>query len=48
MTVEVDWILGRKLGMTQVFDEQGDLQAVTAVEAGPAFVSQVKSQSKEG
>lgn len=48
MTVEIDWILGRKLGMTQVFDERGDLQAVTAVEAGPAFVSQVKSQSKEG
>jgi len=48
MTVEIDWILGRKLGMTQVFDERGNLQAVTAVEAGPAFVSQVKSQPKEG
>lgn len=48
MTVEIDWILGRKLGMTQVFDEHGGLQAVTAVEAGPGFVSQVKSQSKEG
>jgi len=41
-------ILGRKVGMTQVFDQGGKLQAVTAVEAGPCFVCQIKTQPKDG
>ena len=41
-------ILGRKAGMTQVFDQGGKLQAVTAVEAGPCFVCQIKTQPKDG
>ncbi len=41
-------ILGRKLGMTQVFNQDGILQAVTAVEAGPCYVCQVKSESNDG
>ncbi len=45
---EVKGILGRKLGMTQIFDEDGNLEAVTAIEAGPCFVSQIKTQAKDG
>ncbi|MHC1685625.1 MAG: 50S ribosomal protein L3 [Clostridiaceae bacterium] len=41
-------ILGRKLGMTQVFDENGKLIPVTVVEAGPCFVVQKKTTEKEG
>jgi large subunit ribosomal protein L3 len=42
-----DGILGKKLGMTQVFDKDGS-QAVTAIEAGPCTVLQVKTAAKEG
>ena len=41
-------ILGRKLGMTQIFNEQGELIPVTAVEAGPCRVLQVKTMAKDG
>jgi large subunit ribosomal protein L3 len=41
-------ILGRKLGMTQVFDESGTAQATTIVEAGPCFVTQLRSHDKDG
>lgn len=44
----VEGIIGRKLGMTQVFDESGRLEAVTAVVAGPCVVTQVKTQEKDG
>jgi large subunit ribosomal protein L3 len=40
-------ILGKKLGMTQVFGE-GRTKAVTAIEAGPCTVLQVKTAEKEG
>jgi len=46
--IEAEGIIGRKLGMTQVFDENGRLEAVTAVVAGPCFVTQVKTQEKDG
>ena len=36
-------ILGKKLGMTQIFDNNGLVVPVTAIEAGPCFVSQVKT-----
>jgi large subunit ribosomal protein L3 len=36
-------ILGKKLGMTQVYDAQNVLVPVTVVEAGPNFVVQVKT-----
>jgi large subunit ribosomal protein L3 len=45
---EIEGILGRKLGMTQIFDEEGNLEAVTVIEAGPCFVSQVKTQARDG
>jgi large subunit ribosomal protein L3 len=44
----IEGLLGRKLGMTQVFDENGEIHAVTVIEAGPVVVTQVKTASKEG
>lgn len=41
-------ILGKKLGMTQIFDAQGQVIPVTVVEAGPCFVTQVKTTEKDG
>ena len=41
-------IIGRKIGMTQVFDDNGLSIPVTIVEAGPCFVVQVKTQDKDG
>lgn len=41
-------ILGRKLGMTQIFDENGKVVPVTVVEAGPCAVMQKKTVDKEG
>jgi large subunit ribosomal protein L3 len=41
-------ILGRKLGMTQVFDESGRMHPVTVVEAGPCCVLQVKTIENDG
>ena len=44
----VQGIIGRKLGMGQVFAEDGKAEAVTAIEAGPCVVTQVKTRDKEG
>lgn len=44
----VDGILGRKLGMTQVFDETGHLVPVTVIEAGPCVVTQIKTVERDG
>jgi len=41
-------ILGKKLGMTQIFDEQGRAVPVTVIAAGPCFVTQIKTAQKEG
>ena len=41
-------LIGKKIGMTQVFDEQGVALPVTIIEAGPCFVTQVRSPEKEG
>ena len=43
-----DTILGRKLGMTQVWSEDDRLIPVTVVEAGPCVVTQLKTKDKEG
>ncbi|NQT49039.1 MAG: 50S ribosomal protein L3, partial [Chloroflexi bacterium] len=48
MAVAIEGILGRKMGMTQVFDQAGNLQPVTVVEAGPCFVCQIKTKAKDG
>jgi large subunit ribosomal protein L3 len=41
-------ILGRKLGMTQVFAANGEARGVTVVEAGPCVVVQIKTKDKDG
>jgi large subunit ribosomal protein L3 len=41
-------LIGRKVGMTQVFDDDGVALPVTLIEAGPCYVTQVKSVEKEG
>ena len=41
-------ILGKKLGMTQIFTEEGIVVPVTVVEAGPNVVTQVKTVEKDG
>ncbi len=41
-------ILGKKLGMTQVFSTDGLVVPVTVVEAGPCFVTQIKNIEKDG
>lgn len=43
-----DGIIGKKLGMTQVFGEGGKSEAVTAIEAGPCTIKQVKTVEKDG
>ncbi len=40
-------IIGKKLGMTQIFRDNGKVEAVTAIEAGPCTVTQVKTVAKE-
>lgn len=42
------FILGKKLGMTQVFREDGTIVPVTRVQAGPCTVTQVKTREKDG
>ena len=44
----IEGIIGKKLGMTQVFRDNGEAEAVTAIEAGPCTVIQVKTKGKEG
>ncbi|MDH7486659.1 MAG: 50S ribosomal protein L3 [Anaerolineae bacterium] len=41
-------ILGRKVGMTQIFDDRGEVIPVTVIEAGPCFVTQVKTEERDG
>lgn len=41
-------ILGKKVGMTQVFQDDGAVVAVTAIEAGPCTVTQIKAKAQEG
>ena len=44
----IQGIIGKKLGMSQIFRENGAAEAVTAIEAGPCTVVQVKTAAKEG
>lgn len=45
---EIKGILGTKLGMTQVFDENNRVVPVTVVEAGPCVVTQIRTKEKDG
>ncbi|MEK7623099.1 MAG: 50S ribosomal protein L3, partial [Patescibacteria group bacterium] len=42
------FILGKKLGMTQVFRADGTVVPVTQIEAGPCVITQVKTKAKDG
>lgn len=42
------FILAKKIGMTQVFDEAGSVIPVTVVEAGPCYVAQIRAKEKDG
>ena len=42
----VTGILGKKIGMTQVFDEKGDVHPITVLQAGPCVITQLKTSGK--
>lgn len=41
-------IIGKKVGMTQIFDESGNVIPVTVLEAGPCYVTQVRTADRDG
>ena len=44
----VDGLLGKKISMTQVFDESGEVIPATVIEAGPCPIVQIKTEDREG
>src|SRR3981189_1263468 len=46
--MSVSGILGKKIGMTQMFDEKGDVHPVTVLKAGPCVITQLKATAKDG
>ena len=44
----VTGILGRKIGMTQIFDDKGDVHPITVLQAGPCVITQLKTAAKDG
>src|SRR5215469_2344636 len=44
----VQGILGKKVGMTQMFDDKGEVHPVTVLKAGPCVVTQLKTLAKDG
>jgi len=44
----VNGILGKKVGMTQLFDDKGEVRPITVLQAGPCVVTQRKTASKDG
>ena len=45
---KVAGILGKKVGMTQLFDSKGDVRPATVLQAGPCVITQHKSDAKDG
>jgi ribosomal protein L3 len=41
-------IIGKKVGMTQVFDENGNVAPVTVIQAGPCYVTQIRTAETDG
>src|SRR5437867_7184007 len=41
-------LIGKKIGMTQLFDEKGDVLPVTVIQAGPCTVTEVRSSQRDG
>ena len=48
MATKVTGILGKKVGMTQLFDSKGDVRPATVLQAGPCVVTQRKSATRDG
>ncbi len=48
MATKVTGILGKKVGMTQLFDSKGDVRPVTVLKAGPCVVTQHKTATRDG
>ncbi|MCP4426899.1 MAG: 50S ribosomal protein L3 [Chloroflexi bacterium] len=48
MEVKVKGLLGVKVGMAQVFDERGEITPVTVIQAGPCYVTQIKTADSDG
>ena len=48
MASTVAGILGKKVGMTQLFDDKGDVHPATVLQAGPCVITQHKTQTKDG
>jgi large subunit ribosomal protein L3 len=46
--MSVAGILGKKIGMTQIFDERGDVHPITVLKAGPCVITQLKTLAKDG
>jgi large subunit ribosomal protein L3 len=46
--IMIEGIIGRKIGMSQVFDSNGNIVPVTVIQAGPCTVVQKKTRTKEG
>src|SRR6202051_489160 len=46
--MSVTGILGKKIGITQIFDERGDVHPVTVLKAGPCVITQLKTMAKDG
>ena len=46
--MSVSGILGKKVGMTQIFDDRGDIHPVTVLKAGPCVITQLKTLAKDG
>jgi large subunit ribosomal protein L3 len=44
----IEGLLGRKLGMVQVFDKEGRVRGATVIEAGPCLVTQIRSATRDG
>lgn len=44
----VTGILGKKIGMTQVFDEKGEVHPITVLQAGPCVITQLKTLARDG
>ena len=46
--MSVTGILGKKIGMTQIFDDRGDVHPVTVLKAGPCVITQLKTMATDG
>src|ERR1700733_14764458 len=46
--MSVTGILGKKIGMTQVFDDKGEVHPITVLQAGPCVITQLKTATRDG